>query len=159
MRRISTTAAVLAGGCTAATLDIVFALVYYGLRGVSPLRNLQTIASGVLGAASYQGGVATAALGLALHFFILIVAAAVFYAASRQLGWLVRHVLLAGALYGVAIFLFMNLVVAPLSALPHKEPFPPSFPLGATLRDLAVHMLLVGLPIALWNRRASAPAR
>ena len=154
MHRITRNTAVLGGGLTAATLDIAFALIYYGFRGVPPMRNLQTIASGVLGAASFGGGAPTAALGLGLHYFILIVAAIVFYAASVRMRWLVRHAALAGVLYGVAIFFCMNLVIVPLSALPNQGPYPPSFPLGPTLMLLVVHMVLVGLPIGLWNRRA-----
>jgi hypothetical protein len=47
---------------------------------------------------AFQGGLATAALGLGLHFFIAFTAAAVFYAASRKLPTLQRHGLIWGAL-------------------------------------------------------------
>jgi hypothetical protein len=154
MRRHSAVAAIFAGGAIAATLDIVFAFVYYGSHGVTPIRNLQSIASGLLGSAAFKGGVAAAALGLFAHFFILISAAAIFYLASRKLTWLVRQPVIAGVLYGVAIFLAMNLVIVPLSACPFKEAFPPSFPLLPTIRDLLVHTILVGLPIGLCNRTA-----
>jgi uncharacterized membrane protein YagU involved in acid resistance len=119
---------------------------------VSPLRILQSIASGLLGAASYEGGLGTAALGLALHFVIALGAAFVYYAASRKLKFMVRRaVIVCGLLYGIAVYLFMNSVVLPLSAFPHKIwPRP-----DVVLTGLVVHMLCVGLPIALTVRRYS----
>jgi hypothetical protein len=56
---------ILIGGLIAGTLDILAAFIQSGLRGVTPMRVLQAIASGLLGADSFQGGFATAALGLA----------------------------------------------------------------------------------------------
>jgi hypothetical protein len=75
--------AVLTGGLAAGALDIIAAWIVYGLRGVAPTRTLQSIASGILGVAAFQGGVATAAFGLALHFVIATTAAAVYSLASR----------------------------------------------------------------------------
>ncbi len=146
--------AVLLGGVIAGALDIVYAFIFYGLRGVSPLRILQSIASGVLGSASYQGGLSTAALGLFLHFFITVTAAAIFYIVSRKLGWLVHHAVISGLLFGLAIYAFMNLLVVPLSAFPHKQSFAPL----ELVTGLLVHMFLVGLPIVLCVRAASARA-
>jgi uncharacterized membrane protein YagU involved in acid resistance len=115
------------------------------------MRMLQSIASGLLGLDSYSGGLRTAALGVLLHFVIATGAAAVFYLASRKLTLLVRQAIVSGLLYGIALYFFMNLVVLPLSAFPHKI----SFPLSSLLIGLAVHMLCVGLPISLTVRRYS----
>ena len=143
--------AVLWGGLAAGALDLTAALVTNGLRGVTPVRVLRSIASGVLGAESYRGGARTAALGVALHFLIAFGAAAVYYAASRRLHFLVRRPVVSGLLYGVAVYLFMNLVVLPLSAIPFKVSYAP----GVLATGLVVHMLCVGLPIALAVRRFS----
>jgi hypothetical protein len=43
---------------------------------------MQSIASGLLGAASYTDGAKTAILGVALHFLIATVATAVFHVAA-----------------------------------------------------------------------------
>jgi uncharacterized membrane protein YagU involved in acid resistance len=124
-------------------------MALYGLRGVSPVRILQSVASGLLGAAAYEGGAGTAALGTVLHFFIATVAAAVYYAASRKIAFLARNPVPSGLLYGIAVYLFMNLVVLPLSAVP-KRPFVPS------LAMVVIHMLCVGLPIAVVLRQRQA---
>lgn len=142
---------ILLAGLIAGVLDIVAAAVTTLLRSRPPMRMLQSIASGVLGLDSYNGGLKTAALGLVLHFIIATGWAAVFYAASRKLTFLVHQPIVSGLLYGIAVYCFMNLVVLPLSAFPHKM----SFPLSSVLIGVTIIMLCVGLPIALIVRRYS----
>lgn len=142
--------AILWGGLLAGILDITAAFVNTSLRGGSPIRVLQTIASGVLGAESYKGGLKSAALGLALHFFIAYVATAVYYAASRKLKFLVQWAVVCGLLYGVVVYLFMYQVVLPL-VFPSRNPNT----IGAVVTSLMIHMLFVGLPISLVIRRFS----
>lgn len=137
-------------GAAGATGDLAYALLFYGWKGVPAERILQSIASGLLGAAAFKGGAATAALGLALHYGIVIVAAFVFWLVARRRAWLRDEPITAGLLYGVAIYAVMNFVVLPLSAYP----FPMNFPLLRTATGLLAHMVLVGLPIALLTRRA-----
>ena len=143
--------AVLAGGLAAGTLDILAAFVVYGLRGAAPLRILQSIASGLVGADAFRGGLRTAALGLALHFVIATVAAGVYYAASGRLAILVTRPVLSGLVYGIVVYVVMNFVVLPLSAVA-KRPFAP----GIAAIILVVHMVCVGLPIALVVRHHRA---
>jgi hypothetical protein len=50
----------------------------------------------------------------------------------------------AGAVFGVLVFLCMRLIVLPLSAFPRPVSFEP---LASTL-DLLSHMFLFGVPIA-----------
>jgi hypothetical protein len=141
--------AILLGGLSAGVLDLVAACVINAPRGVTPLRIMQSIASGLLGAEAFKGGYKTAALGVVLHFVIALGAAAVYCAAAYKLRFLVERPFLAGALYGVAVYWFMQLIVLPLSAITFKRTF--SLPVVAT--GLIVHVLCVGLPIALAVRR------
>lgn len=137
--------AIAVGGLAAGALDITAAILQYAARGVAPIRILQSVASGLLGKAAYTGGVATAALGLALHFGIAFGAVAVYYAASRRIALLRRQPIVAGVLYGTAVYFFMNQVVLPLSQFPGRG----GFNLQAALPQIAIHMAFVGLPIAL----------
>jgi uncharacterized membrane protein YagU involved in acid resistance len=139
-------------GLLAGSLDITAALVEAGLEGRSPVRLFQGIAGGLLGMSSFQGGLATAALGLFFHFLIATTASAVFYVASRKLTFLVEHSIPAGLLYGVAVWIFMSFIVLPLSAYHTKIALPP---IAILFRDVAIHMLLVGLPISLVQRKYS----
>jgi len=141
---------VLLGGLIAGTFDLTAAFIISWLRaGVGPVRVMQSIAAGLLGAASYTGGGKTAVLGVALHFLIATVATAVFYLASRKLSFLTSQPVSAGLLYGIGVYLFMNFVVLPLSALPQRG----APPLSARIIGLLVIMFCVGLPIATIVRR------
>jgi hypothetical protein len=101
---------------------------------------------------SFRGGLATAALGAFFHFLIATTAAAVFYLASRKLKLLVKHAILSGLLYGVAVYVFMSYVVLPLSAYHTKIELPP---MSNLVTGIAVHMFMVGLPISLMVRKYS----
>jgi hypothetical protein len=139
---------ILWGGLGAGVLDFIGACVTNAARGITPLRIAQSVASGVLGARAFQGGYRTAALGVALHFVIALGAATVFNLTALKWHWLLEHAWLSGVLYGVCVFWFMQLVVLPLSAIAFKQNF--AWPVVAT--GLLVHILCVGLPIALVAR-------
>jgi hypothetical protein len=141
---------VLAGGLVAGTLDIVYACLFWALKGDVPAqRILQSVAAGLLGEASFEGGRATAALGLALHYLIAVSMSVVYYLAARRLPRLRQRPFLCGAGYGLLLYAVMNYVVVPLSAAgPGSKD-----PLWVTL-SIAVHALLIGVPIALAVRRA-----
>lgn len=137
--------AIVWGGLLAGVGDITFAFVVSGLRGVGPVRVLQSVAGGLLGRTAAEGGLVTAALGAVLHFLIAFIWATVFWLLSRKLTVLVRHPVVCGLLYGALVYFFMYFVVLPLSAI--------YFPLNRTASSILLnaggHMLLVGLPIAL----------
>jgi hypothetical protein len=135
-------------GLLAGTLDITAAFVEAGLEGRSPVSLLQGIAGGLLGMSSFKGGLATATLGAFFHFLIATTAAAVFYLASRKLKFLEQHAIASGLIYGVAVYAFMNYIVLPLSAYHVKVALP-------SVKDAAIVMFLVGLPISLVVRRYS----
>src|SRR6266704_6264417 len=111
--------AILLGGLIVGALDLIYAILVYSPQ--KPIRIPQTIASGVLGMKSYSGGAQTAALGVVLHFLIALGAAIVYYLASRKLAFLVHHAVTFGLIYGALVYLFMHLVVLPLSAVPHRD--------------------------------------
>ncbi|PXA88740.1 hypothetical protein DMC25_10520 [Caulobacter sp. D4A] len=139
----------------AGTLDITDAFTFWAVtKGVSPERILQSIASGLLGKAAFQGGTATAALGLVLHYFIMSVMAGLYVAAARRLPVLVRRPLLMGLAYGAATYVVMNYGVLPLSAVA-----PPSaFAWPRFINNLGAHLVLVGVPIALVARWGAGKA-
>ena len=107
------------------------------------------IAGGLLGREAFKGGVGTYILGVALHFFIACSAATVYYAASRKLVFMREHWLVCGLFFGGAVQEVMNLIVLPLSALHARGPFR----LHDLILGLAVHMVVIGLPISYSVRR------
>ena len=143
--------AILFGGLLAGVLDITAASLNNWLRnGRSPVLTFQSVAGGLYGAETYNGGYRTAVLGLALHFFIALTAAAVFYMASRKLKLIVNQPVLSGVLYGIAVWLFMYLIVLPLSAWKTS-----TYTFSSVLTGVLIHIFCVGLPIALIVRRFS----
>jgi hypothetical protein len=141
---------VLTGGVVAGTLDIVYACVFWAIkRGVAPQRILQRVASGLLGEASLTGGWATAALGLALHFFIAISMATVYYLVARRWATLWHRPVSYGAAYGLLLYVIMNYVVVPLSAAGPGSQDPVWVGMS-----IVVHALLIGVPCAIFARRA-----
>jgi hypothetical protein len=125
------------------TLDIVYAFIASALHGRMPMAVLQSVASGWQGRAAYTGGVASAALGLATHYGIMLVMAAVFGLAARRWARLLQRPMLAGLVYGLALYAVMYGIVLPLR-------FPDIFPRlngWVTLTDILVHMA-VGVIIA-----------
>jgi uncharacterized membrane protein YagU involved in acid resistance len=145
----------LMGGAVAGALDITYAIITAMIRtNTPPIRVLQGVASGLLGAASYDGGISTAALGLLLHFFIAFTAATVYAVASLKLPMLIRKPFLWGPIYGVVVYFFMREVVMRLAG----------FKLGpltlvAACIGLFIHTLGIGLPIAYFTSRAAQKSR
>lgn len=154
MKRELATAAI--GGSIAGLLDAIYATVLWGfILGSNPAGVWQSVAAGLLGKeVAYAGGNATALLGLALHFFIAGVMALVYVRASHHFHLLVARPLLMGALYGIVLYLLMNFVVVPLSALGFHAPS-----LKGAIRTLIPHVLFVGPAISLVTaRRDSKPS-
>jgi len=110
---------------------------------------LQYITSGILGNAAFEGGIATALIGVLIHFFISLVIAGVFILSAERIPLLRRHAIAGALLYGIGVFIVMNMLVIPLSAAPVIPP--PTLP---WLIEIVVdHMLVVGLPLGILVRR------
>jgi hypothetical protein len=140
---------IVTAGLVVGVLDISSAFVIWWLRGLGARRGLQGIAVGLLGANSYEGGMVTAGLGLALHFFVAFVVVTIFYLASRKIEFLAIHPVVSGVLYGIGVYIVMYWFVLP-AAFPtfrHR--------LGNDLLAVAIHISLIGLPCALIVHRYS----
>jgi len=130
--------AIAVGGLTAGALDLTQASILFGWN--IPL----AIAAGLLGPQAEHGGTGSYILGVCLHFFIALSAAAIYCATSRRLTFLTVHPLVCGLFFGAAVEEVMNLIVLPLSALHARGPYE----LHDLIQGLAVHMVIVGLPIS-----------
>ena len=139
------------GGVCVGILDGLAATINAGIKGVSPGKVFQYIASGLIGReASYAGGAATIVLGILLHFVIAFGVVAVFLLLSRSFPILLRRVVLTGMVYGIAVYFAMAYVIVPLSAIP-RNPF--SF--SGMITGIVIHIFCVGLPAALIVRAMS----
>lgn len=144
--------AIAFGGLACGALDISQAFLAWGLlMNVPPLGILQSVASGALGPRSFQMGWCSSLLGLFFHFVISFGAATVYWIASRFIRFLIDHPIPAGMIHGECVYLFMNLVVVPLSAIHHR----PALTLPHILTGPIGHTILVGPPIAFFAHRYS----
>jgi uncharacterized membrane protein YagU involved in acid resistance len=121
---------------------------------VLPARVFRSVASGLLGDASFTGGWSTATLGLALHYFIATSMAVTYYLFARKWPDLWEKPWTYGPLYGVLLYGIMNYIVVPLSAAN-----PGSRDLTWVLLSIAVHAFLIGTPMALFAQRAMLATR
>ena len=136
--------AVLFGGLVAGTLDIGAACL---INGLSPYVICQAIARGILGASAFNMGMKSAALGLLLQWLMSILIAAIYVGGSHWLPVLRRRWIYAGCAYGVPVFVVMNFVVMPLSAVGHVAHFTPAKGVGNFLA-----MIWFGLVVAYFAR-------
>jgi uncharacterized membrane protein YagU involved in acid resistance len=149
MKKSGALRAIVTAGVVVGILDISSAFVIWWQRGVALQRGLQGIAAALLGTKSYEGGMATAALGLTLHFFIAFVVVSIFYLASRKVPFLTKQPFVSGVLYGIGVYVVMYWIVLPaaFSRFRHRP--------SNELLELAIHICLIGLPTAFIVRRYS----
>jgi hypothetical protein len=84
------------------------------------------------------------------HFFIALTVASIYFAISRKITALIDDPFLSSVIYGSAVHLVMSRIVLPVSAAPKREFSPKAFVI-----QLLIHVLCVGLPIALIVRHFS----
>jgi hypothetical protein len=141
---------ILLAGFVAGTLDILAAFLVYAvvLAKTTPVKILQSIASGVFGKQAFEGGINTAAYGLVFHYIIATCWALAYFLIYPYVSFLRNQKIIAGLLYGVFVWLIMNLVVLPLSRVS-----PAAFRWDGVLIGVVILMLCVGLPISLITHR------
>jgi hypothetical protein len=122
----------------------------YSFLSKNPLISvLQYVASGAMGNAAFEGGLATALLGLVLDFLMTTVMAGVFILSADRIPLLRQHVIPGSLLYGFGVFIVMNFIVLPLSAAPTL----PAPPMWLFIEIILEHTLLIGLPLGILVQR------
>jgi len=148
---------IICAGVLCGVLDISAACIdAYISSGFTSAHVLQGVAGGLLGRRTFQGGLMTATLGLAMHFTMAVTVTTIFYALTRRfpLPQKPSAVIAVGLCYGAAVFAVNNFGTAPLLSwvrslyLHTPALFKP--PMG--LSQFVIHLFCVGLPIALVTR-------
>jgi hypothetical protein len=134
----------------AGTLDITMAAVDTSLKGGKAEGMLRSVASGPFPGAR-DWGAEGASAGLLVHFAIMAVMAAAFVIAYRRFAAIRARPLLAGAIYGLGLWVAMYGIVLPLR-FGATFPTPSQDGSGPDLIEIAkqlfAHVVLVGLVIA-----------
>lgn len=149
--------ALLWGGLGVGIFDGAAACIQVWLgNGTPPERLFQGVASALLGRAALEGGIATAALGVLMHFTVAFTATALACLVYRRTPALHQTpVILLGALFGAAAFCAMNFAVLPLLSVVRGIYLhtPPRWPGSMGWAQFAIHLVCVGQPIAAAARR------
>jgi hypothetical protein len=148
---------ILLAGIVAGSLDAAAAIInYYVATGKNPVRIFVFIASGVFGKQAYSGSQSIAIFGVLFHFLIAIIFSAFYFWIYPKIQFLHKNKLISAFLYGIFVWLVMNLVIVPLSNTP-------ALPFDILNALLAVLILIacVGVPVsfmaASFYRRTPVP--
>ncbi|MBE7178517.1 MAG: hypothetical protein INR69_19095 [Mucilaginibacter polytrichastri] len=105
------------------------------------MRIFQFIASGLFGKQAFGGGWWMVALGVLIHFFIAFIWVWIFFAFCKLTKLRGAKFVLIGTLYGIVIWVVMNLAVLPLSKIPQTP-----FNWRSAANGAIILMLAIGLP-------------
>jgi hypothetical protein len=151
--------AAIAAGLFAAAFEMLFVLpIQWFVLHNSPQTVFQSIAYGAIGKAAFEGGLATAGLGVFFHTLISVVAAGLYALAASRWTLLLRRPWPMGLAYGVPVYLMMTFVVAPLSKVGFSLPKDPVI----WLISFSIHFIGFSIPIALvcrWVMGSAATSR
>jgi hypothetical protein len=123
------------------TLDGLSAVIFYK---ADPVRLFQYIASGAIGnETAFSGGTATFLLGVLFHYFFATVWTILFFILYDKFRFVRKMRIVTGLLYGMMIWLVMNLVVVKLSRIHGPTPDFNQMLIGASILIFAI-----GIPVA-----------
>ena len=138
------TRAIITATAISGTLDLLSAFLFSAVKGVGPMRVLQSVAAGPFGDPMLQGtSVPVALAGLIVHYALMTVMVSVFVIAALNLPLILRRPLLAGLLYGGVLYLVMYWIVLP-ARWPDLFPRTGLWDVGNALFS---HLVCVGLPM------------
>jgi hypothetical protein len=141
-------------GLVAGTLDITENIIFNHFRGVTMKMIFQYIASGLIGMKSFSLGAESVALGVAIHYAIAMTWTVIFYFLSRKLIFLTRHAAISGLVYGGVVYIIMNFVVLPLTAVPHSAK---AMTLASRVSGVLALLFCIGLTISLLTQKYAPP--
>ncbi|WP_435356744.1 DUF1440 domain-containing protein [Emticicia sp. SJ17W-69] len=103
----------------------------------------QYVASGLFGKAAFEGGTPMVIYGIFIHFSIALSFATFFFFIFKKIP-LKNQKIIVGLLYGIFVWLVMNLGILPFTNIQAR-----TFTVEGVLKNMAILMICVGLPISL----------
>lgn len=149
------TRAIVTATALSGSLDLLSAFAFGAIKGVGPVRVLQSVAAGPFGDPLMHGtSVPVALAGLIVHYALMTAMVTVFVVAAALLPFVLRKPLLWGTLYGLGLYLVMYWIVLPLR-WPALFPRTGAWDIGNALFS---HLICVGLPMGWVAGRTLRPA-
>jgi uncharacterized membrane protein YagU involved in acid resistance len=135
---------IITAGAIVGTLDIVAAAIYFfQATGSNPLNVLKYVASGVFGMAAFSGGNMMYLYGIILHFIIAFAFTIFFFWLFPRVKFFSQNKILAGIIYGVFVWMVMNLVVVKLSNVPRQP-----FDIVGAMITMIILIACIGIPLS-----------
>ena len=144
---------VLLSGLLVGTLDILAAFVDVYVNNGKPLAVLNYIATGAFGKTEFAASNGGAVMGLLFHYIIAFAFTLFFFWLYGQTKLLSKNWILTGIVYGLFIWVVMNLVVVQLSNTAHK-PISQMDPKKA-LKAALILICMIGLPLSFIANKTS----
>jgi hypothetical protein len=138
-------AKILQAGLITGTLDILSAFIYYYIKTgkTNFLVIFQFIASGIFGKDAGTGGTAMILAGLILHYAIAFSFTIFFFWLYPKIKVMSKDRILTAVVYGLFVWIVMNLIVVPLSNTVHRP-----FKIDGALINMGILIVCIGLPLS-----------
>ena len=142
------------------TLDILAATIQVFIKGknkdaVEVFKMIcKYIASAVFGPSARTGGNEMVVAGLAFHYTIALLFTVFFFIIFSKLGLMIVNRLVTGILYGIFVWVVMNRVVVPLSAIGSQK-----FNLNSAIIACGILIICIGIPLAMLAPRPGGKSK
>ncbi len=142
---------IVKAGLIAGTMDILAAFLnFYIKTQKDPGIVLKYIASAVFGKEAMKGGTEMLVAGLVLHFIVAFIFTIFFSLIYKKLWSVFQNSIIIAVIYGIFIWLIMNLMVVPLS---RASQIPFSWTAGIT--NCLILIICIGAPLSYLFRKNS----
>lgn len=136
-------------GLLAGTLDITFACINAFIsRSTRPIIVLKYIAGGFFGKEAFTGGAEMTIVGLLFHYLIAYSFTAFFFWIYPSVKFLSKNVVLTAIVYGIFIYVVMDLIILPFTRVPKIV-----FHLDKALLAAIILIVAIGLPLSIVAKR------
>lgn len=145
---------IVKAGLLVGTLDILAAFLNFFIQtGKNPIVILRYIAAAAFGKSAMTGGAIMAFYGLLFHYLIAFAFTVLFALLYIRLWQWFKNTALIGLVYGLFVWLVMNLIVVPNTKIPAGP-----FSWTSAITNCLILILCMGIPLAYLfgkNRRAA----
>jgi len=136
---------ILLTGLLVGTLDMTSACINVYLSfGMHPVPLFKYIATAIHGKPAMAGGTAEAVLGIALHYAVAYTWTILFFMIYPKMSLMQKSKVATGIVYGLFMWVIMNLVIVPLTNVPKAKHFNPT---QAGI-NAAILIVVIALPLA-----------
>lgn len=136
---------IIKAGVIVGTLDILSAFIhYFNKTGKTDFYSiLKFIASGIFGKEAFNGGNMMILSGLILHYVIAFAFTIFFFWLFPKTTFFSTNKILTGIIFGIFVWLVMNLVVVPLSNIGHRP-----FTMVNAIINVIILIVCIGIPLS-----------